>query len=312
MKYQRAALSIAMQILSARLTSAFSLAPMTSRVSTRIFSTTDESKVENAPSGNGYDSSKSPWAPENQVETKKKGNSRFRQHVNPLARKFMMPTELGSEWPNDGTFTNPKLPLHIDIGCGKGGFLLTLATERVETPNKEEGERNYLGLEIRPSVSKYAKERVDKWNLSGKVDFIGCNANVDLERILEKYAIYGEVGLVSVQYPDPHFKKSHQKRRVLTPQLVHTLAKYMKEGREIFIQSDIKDVFDNMRETVREFGDEYFIDAISDIGEYMDENPVGVPTEREVSVLDQDLPVYRTVFTRNSNDLKVEEKVEGV
>ena len=160
MKYQRAALSIAMQILSARLTTAF--APVTSRVSTRIFSTTDESKVENAPGGNGYDSSKSPWAPENQVETKKKGNSRFRQHVNPLARKFQMETELSSEWPNDGTFTNPKLPLHIDIGCGKGGFLLSLATERVKNPNKEEGERNYLGLEIRPSVSKYAKERGQK------------------------------------------------------------------------------------------------------------------------------------------------------
>lgn len=34
--------------------------------------------------------------------------------VNPLARKFQMPTDMISEeWPNDGTFTDPTLPLHI-------------------------------------------------------------------------------------------------------------------------------------------------------------------------------------------------------
>ena len=84
----------------------------------------------------------------------------------------------------------------------------------------------------------------------------------------------------------------------MTPKFIYTLAKYVKEGKEIFIQSDIKDVLDSMRETIREFGSEYFTDIIDDMDEYMEENPTGVPTEREVSVLDQDLPVYRTIFRR--------------
>ena len=87
----------------------------------------------------------------------------------------------------------------------------------------------------------------------------------------------------------------------MTPEFVQTLVKHVKPGKQIFIQSDIKDVLDNMRETIREFGGEYFEDSIPNLDEYMEENPIGVPTEREISVLDQDLPVYRTVLTRTES-----------
>ncbi len=197
----------------------------------------------------------------------------------------------------------------IDIGCGKGGYLLSMAKKQMVAEENEEEineKRNYLGLEIRPSVAQFAKERITRRNLDGIIDFVGCNANVDLERILSRYTAGvdgdgngGEIGLVSIQYPDPHFKKSHQKRRVVTQELVHVLAKFLPEGREVFIQSDIKEVLDNMRLTIREEGSKYFRDVVNDIDEYMEENPTGVPTEREVSVLDQNLPVYRTIFRRN-------------
>ena len=202
--------------------------------------------------------------------------------------------------------------LFADVGCGKGGFLLNLAKQRQEEEEgSKDGEqtnekRNYLGLEIRPSVAQYAKGRITRRNLDGVIDFVGCNANVDLDRLLSRYTCNGggEIALLSIQYPDPHFKKSHQKRRVVTPELVDVLAKYVLPGREIFIQSDIKDVLDAMRLTIREDGAKYFTDVIQNVDEYMDINPIGVPTEREVSVLDQNLPVYRTVFRRT--DIKKE------
>lgn len=141
-------------------------------------------------------------------ENKGTNKSRFRQHVNPLARKFQMQTEMNEEWPNDGTFTNPSLPLHVDIGCGKGGFLLELAKFRMDNRVDPEEPRNYLGLEIRPSVAQFAKGRLERRGLLGMVDFIGCNANVDLDRILTKYRKYGRVVTISIQFPDPHFKVS--------------------------------------------------------------------------------------------------------
>lgn len=272
----------------------------TLRSSSSRSSSVDQNETEASPDNLQIDSMKSPWSYHNQEVAKNKGKginkSRFRQHVNPLARIYQMQTELNDEWPNDGTFSDPSLPLFVDIGCGKGGFLLDLAQKSKDQNDKS---TNYIGLEIRPSVALYAKERVAKHNLTGSLDFIGCNVNVDLDRIFQKYQRFGgEITFVSIQFPDPHFKKQHQKRRVVTPELVQTLAAYMNEGSQVFIQSDIKDVLDNMRETIREYGSLWFIDQIENIDEYIEENPVGVATEREVSVLNQNLPVYRTLFRR--------------
>lgn len=185
---------------------------------------------------------------------------------------------------------------------------MSLSEQRLKESEGENEIRNYLGLEIRPSVAQFAKGRIHKRNLDGIVDFIGCNANVDLDRILNKYTSGrdgsgGKVALVSIQFPDPHFKKAHHKRRVMTPELVHVLAKYMPPGSELFIQSDVKDVLDSMRTTIRKEGTKYFTDLLDDLDTYMVENPIGVPTEREVSVLDQNLPVYRTLFKRTDTAL---------
>jgi hypothetical protein len=51
---------------------------------------------------------------------------------------------------------------------------------------------------------------------------------------------------------------------------------------------------------------EYFTDTIDDETQYLQENRMGVPTEREVSVLEQGLPVYRALFTRNHRAFKEE------
>lgn len=44
-------------------------------------------------------------------------------------------------------FADPSLPLHVDIGCAQGRFLLTLA-------KRSEGAANFLGLEIRSQVKR--------------------------------------------------------------------------------------------------------------------------------------------------------------
>mmetsp|Transcript_5602 Transcript_5602/g.12373 ORF Transcript_5602/g.12373 Transcript_5602/m.12373 type:complete len:414 (+) Transcript_5602:14-1255(+) len=262
-----------------------------------------------------------PWSLPRLRNPNSKAFARFRQHVNPLARRFQMPTDLPEDWPHCD-FDDINLPLYLDIGCGKGGFLLDLVGRRhrgntFETDDSEDtssqwlpSQMNYLGLEIRPGVSQYAQARVEKKGLSGKLSFVGCNANVDLERLLNLYHGTDKVNItgknnrlafVSIQFPDPHFKKQHAKRRVVTPSLVHTLAKFMKKGDVVFLQSDVKDVLVDMRERFCEDGEMYFIEFQHEkMKEYELENPLGVPTEREVSVQTNDLPIFRTLFRRNS------------
>ena len=68
-------------------------------------------------------------------------------------------------------------------------------------------------------------------------------------------------------------------------------------------------VLDDMRERFREC-DAYFTDALDDANKYLDDNVLGVPTEREISVLKQNLPVYRSLFTRNDQEYQASPQVE--
>jgi tRNA (guanine-N7-)-methyltransferase len=231
--------------------------------------------------------------------------------VNPLSRAFQQPTTLPDNWPRN-VFSDCNKPLHVDIGCGKGGFLID--SVKVARAKLNEGTSelhyNYLGLEIRPGVAHYAKERIAIHNMTGVLEFLGCNANVDLERIVRRYQKGSDTSsdgtknelpmlqLVTIQFPDPHFKSHHSKRRVVTPQLINSLAKFMPPGARVFLQSDVQSVLDDMRLRFRE--NVYFMDTVNSIEDYLGENPLSIPTEREASVLANDKPVYRSLFKRTT------------
>jgi tRNA (guanine-N7-)-methyltransferase len=236
-----------------------------------------------------------PWNhPSVSERATKKNALRSRQHVNPLARRFQMPTLLSPDWPKD-TFNDMSRPLFLDIGCAKGGFMLDVAKANPE-------DYNYLGLEIRPLVAYHAQERVERHGLTGHLGFVGCNANVDLERLLTLYDAQDRLQMTTIQYPDPHFKAQHAKRRVVTPELVTALAKFMPMDATVFLQSDVQSVLDEMRLEFRQ-QPELFQDQREGLDEYLDENLIGIPTEREVSVLERGLPVYRSIFKRTSKAL---------
>jgi len=235
-------------------------------------------------------------------------STKFRQHVNPLKAQFRLPCNLPHNWPQ-GAYQDCSKPLYLDIGCGKGGFVLKMAAAN------ENSDLNFLGLEIRPSVAEYAQTRVLRHYsaAAGRVSFVGCNVNVDLDRLLSLYetaasssttqqtqAVLQRLVFVSIQFPDPHFKKRHKKRKVVDDPFVQTLAKHMvpDDSSIVFLQSDIQEVLDDMRLTFRQHAN-YFQDTIDNLEEYIPKNPTGIPTEREVSVLEKNLPVFRCFFRRN-------------
>lgn len=277
------------------------------RESTETSTTKDASTSHDVPIWN------SPLVQERVAQKRRNNKTRFRQHVNPLARQYQQPTILSEEWPRD-TYHSLQYPLHLDIGCGKGGFLLNMTEWAVSSEEQHSDDEktdlllgsqfNYLGLEIRPGVAQYARERIERHpSCQGRLDFIGCNVNVDLQRILQRYqdtAAGPDDGLllqcVTIQFPDPHFKAQHAKRRVVTPELVQTLAKYMKQGSILFLQSDIQSVLDDMRLRFRE--NDQFVDTLADMTDYYPKNIFPISTEREVSVLERGLPVYRALFHR--------------
>ncbi|NET90589.1 MAG: tRNA (guanosine(46)-N7)-methyltransferase TrmB [Kamptonema sp. SIO1D9] len=204
---------------------------------------------------------------------------RVRQHVNPLSKPYQIPVN-PPDW--EKVYTNPHHPLHLDLGCGWGEFLLQMAQIQPDV--------NFLGLEIRePLVEKACFQR-DELGLTN-LHFIFTNANTSLAVLLKSLPT-GVLQRISIQFPDPWFKKRHQKRRIVQPELVDILAQYLADRGIIFLQSDVKSVAEEMRDRFQEHPS--FVSQHSQT--WLDNNPFPVATERENLTLSRNEPVYRVLF----------------
>lgn len=174
---------------------------------------------------------------------------RVRQHVNPLKASLQTQAPVPS-WRQ--VFADVSRPLVVDIGCGGGRFDLMMA--------KRNPDKNVLGVDIRAPLV----ERGNAWGAhAGLVDnlhFAECNATVSIGAWLQAYAdeCQSEVELVAIQFPDPHFKKRHHKRRVVQPALVRAVAEGLRPGARVFLQSDVREVSEDMREKFERFGAHLF------------------------------------------------------
>jgi len=118
----------------------------------------------------------------------------------------------------------------------------------------------------------------------------------------------GQLDLVSIQFPDPWFKKKHHKRRVLQPALLLAIAAALQPGKRFFVQSDILDVIEPMVAVTEASG--CFSRPATDARPWRTTNPLPVPTERETYVLEQGLPVYRVLYERNETPLPSLQELE--
>jgi tRNA (guanine-N7-)-methyltransferase len=218
-----------------------------------------------------------------------------RQHVNPLSRFFQLPLALPE--PTE-LFSNAALPIHLDIGCARGRFLLAMAQQHTDV--------NHLGVEIRRPLVKAAEADRQALGL-GNLRYLFCNANISLEAWLGSLPP-GQLDLVCIQFPDPWFKKKHHKRRVLQPALLRAIAAALQPGKRFFIQSDVLAVIEPMVAVSEASG--CFNRPEGDALPWRASNPLPVPTERETYVLDQGLPVYRVLYERNNAPLPNLEELE--
>jgi tRNA (guanine-N7-)-methyltransferase len=202
---------------------------------------------------------------------------RVHQHVNPLApfyRQSPKPVDIES------VFAEPDRPMLLDIGCARGRFLLRMA--------EAEPGWNYLGVEIREPLVDEAN-RIALGEGLANLHYAFCNAMLWLDRLLEGVPP-GILHAVTIQFPDPWFKKKHAKRRMVNQEMVETIAGHIAPKGRVFVQTDIEFLAEEMFELFRV--DNRFVEAA------ITDNPFPVKTERERSVEDKGLKVYRAMWQK--------------
>jgi tRNA (guanine-N7-)-methyltransferase len=206
---------------------------------------------------------------------------RIRQHVNPLSQKFQQPIAIPN-WQE--VYAQSDRLLHLDIGCARGRFLLAMAQLYPA--------RNFLGVEIRQQLVISANQIKDELGLTN-LHYLFGSINSSASTLLKSLPS-NTLQTISIQFPDPWFKKRHNKRRVVQTELVEVLVDSLTVGGQVFLQSDIEEVATEMRDRFAAHPSLTQQHSTT----WLDTNPFSVPTERELYVLEQNLPVYRVLFQR--------------
>ncbi len=172
------------------------------------------------------------------------------------------PASLGETTDLRGLFEDDH-PIELEIGCGKGGFLLRRAQSRPD--------RNFVGIEWANKYYKYAADRMARRGLTN-VRIMRTDAR---HFVMHRLAT-GCLAALHIYHPDPWPKKRHHKRRLFQPAFMVAAVRVLAPGARLAIQTDHADYFDQIKAVIAdrpEFDPIPFEDeAYGTIGEEMKTN----------------------------------------
>ena len=131
-------------------------------------------------------------------------------------------------------------PTELEIGCGKGGFI-------VETARLNQN-KNYIAIERDENVLVTALEKAEACHLSN-LRFL-CTDAVFLPSYFED----GSFSRVFLNFSDPWPKKRHEKRRLVYRDNLDIISKLIPVGCEIAFKTDNRDLFEFSIEEFRTSG----------------------------------------------------------
>ncbi|XP_011177566.1 tRNA (guanine-N(7)-)-methyltransferase [Zeugodacus cucurbitae] len=163
---------------------------------------------------------------------------RQRAHSNPIADHCFdypaHPDDVNWQelYPN---ITTDQRVEFADIGCGYGGFLVTLGKM---FPN-----RFAIGLEIRVKVSDYVMDRIKALRTlhPGEYNNIAC-LRTNAMKYLPNYFRKSQLDKMFFLYPDPHFKRAKHKWRIINQALLSEYAYVLRKGGLVYTMTDVEDL----------------------------------------------------------------------
>lgn len=146
------------------------------------------------------------------------------------------PSEYKGKWHK---LFNNNNPIHIEIGMGKGNFIIKNA---LNNPNI-----NYIGIEMYDSVILRAVEKTNVLELNN-LYLIRMDARL-IEEVFDK-----EIDLIYLNFSDPWPKDRHAKRRLTSPRFLERYDKIFKNDNTIIMKTDNNPLFEYSLDTLKEYG----------------------------------------------------------
>ncbi len=121
-------------------------------------------------------------------------------------------------------------PVELEIGCGKGGFIIEMA--------KKNPSVNYLAVELLENIIVMAAEHAKELGLKN-IKFINCGADY-----LPRYIPEKSVENIYLNFSPPYPQKVHERRRLTCDRLIVNYKCFLKDGGCVYQKTDDKPFFD--------------------------------------------------------------------
>lgn len=175
-------------------------------------------------------------------------------------------------------------PIHIEIGMGKGQFIMKLA--------KEHPDINYIGIERYSSVLLRALQKMEVEPLPN-IRFLCMDASMITE-VFDKE----EVAKIYLNFSDPWPKERHAKRRLTSRQFFERYDKILAGNGVVEFKTDNDDLFAFSMEEVAEAG--WTLDAHTfDLHHDPVLNEGNVMTEYEEKFSSLGHPIHKLIARRS-------------
>ena len=173
-------------------------------------------------------------------------------------------------------------PLHIEIGMGKGRFIMELA--------KQNPDINYIGIERYSSVLLRGLQKRAQLELNNI--YFMC---IDAKNMADYFAP-GEVNKIYLNFSDPWPKDRHAKRRLTSPDFMKVYDQVLAKDGRVEFKTDNQDLFTYSLEAIPEAG--WNIEAFTRDLHHSDMAEGNVMTEYETKFSAMGNPICKLIASR--------------
>ncbi len=150
------------------------------------------------------------------------------------------PSEFKGNWKK--LFKNNN-PLHIELGCGKGNFIATLASENKNI--------NYIAIDMIEAMLGLSKRNIElAYKNKNPENLFLIRANV--ENILDVFDKNDMIERIYINFCNPWPRKKHNKRRLTHTRQLENYKQILVPSGQIYFKTDSDELFESTLEYLNE------------------------------------------------------------
>ena len=182
---------------------------------------------------------------------------------------ILEPENIKGKWREQ--FKNSNRPLHLELGCGKGGFISKIASQNSEI--------NYIAIDLVDAMLGLAKRKIEEQykEKDRETDNV-LLTRFDIERCLLIFDKKDSIDRIYINFCNPWPKGKHRKKRLTHTRQLEKYKEFLRPNGEIYFKTDDDDLFEASLTYFEESGFE-IINKTYDL--HSEDCPENVRTEHE-------------------------------